>query len=535
MLHHCNIDRVWALYQDYHDQDAVPSELITENCYSAGRGIDLDDPLPFESGAGPHSSFFLRDDGNAPTPRDAHHSYGDLLKVTYANDFLGRLLSIISPTYVASNNESWMELAPGPVDSISCSVRRLQESASTSNLTASEASEILGISNDVPPWSNVTTRLIWENLTAEGLSPRDALNTLAYRECVAEGNQLLASPSWIARQKMQGSRDLFKCFNRGNPKDCVPQVDIVSNDDSFNFEYNPIKIISFDDSSVKFSVSQVWMPASVDKVALHYMNVDESERCDLSENVFPGEFGEFEAQCTDGVAAVKLYATDKTFSTSAPGGSVTQMCGAAGIPSSKTHVHSITLPCRLDALQCPPPLAFDPVCDGTTDFAIATDIFDTPKDVDSWIFSSIGKRRDLGTYLEPALGTSKTFRVPASASNLTVTMEIFALNCPMQSNVSILVADRFVELGTFDCSPHKPKSFTSDDVYVEILGESASAEKVALIIPPQYYSATGRLLIGMRNEFIGIGSLTMTADCSDSVPVWLEPEVVSVIEQVVVP
>ncbi|GKY97914.1 hypothetical protein MPSEU_000749400 [Mayamaea pseudoterrestris] len=538
MLHHATIDRIWALRQDYLNEDQVLAEDISDNCYTAGRGIGLDDPLPFKLGVGSYPSFFRREDGELPTPRDVIHSFGENVQVTYANDYLGLLLTTLDTNYVAANNESWIQLADSPVDEISCS-RRLQQANSTSGvdgITAEEATELLGIPNDVPPWTNLTTRLIWGNLTSEGQSARDALNTIAYRVCQEQGNPILASPTWIAMHGMQDSQELFKCFNNGSPGECASDVNIQTSDRTFSLKRKPVYIISYDDTSVKFALSQVWLPSTISRVALHYTDAKGVERCDTSERVFPGEFGIFEAKCDEnGRAMVKLYATDDAIASSAPAGSIMQTCGAEGVPSIHTCVHSLTLPCRMAATQCPLPSASDPICDGTSDFSIANDIFDTPKDAESWIFSRIGSSSDLGTYLELAEGTSKTFRVPTSSSNLTITMEVYMLDCSNATDVSLLLNEQFVSLGKFNCSSHDGKSFDSKNVGVRIISEAETAGKVVLVVPAKFYRETGRLTIGIRNAAIGIGSLTMTADCSDSYPAWQDPEVLSILEQVIVP
>lgn len=538
MLHHCNIDRIWALYQDYYNHDLIPKDALTWNQYSGGRGIGLDDPLPYLNGTGAFGGFFLLPSGRAPTPRDMHHSCGGLVNVTYTNDYLGLLLSKTDPAYAAYTNSSWFELATGPVAEISCSTlgRRLEETSG--NLSITEASSILGIAKDVPPWSNITTRLMWDNLTAEGMSANDALNTIAYRDCQATGNQLLASPAWIAMHGMQNWKDLFRCFNRGNPGDCVPETKIVSNDVKFIFNYNPVDIVNYNETSVSFTLSQVWTSSTVDLIAVQYTTVEGFDRCEVSTDVFPGEFGIYNTRCVDGSAAVKVYAHDQSFPASASAGFAADLCSSGGVavPLTRTHAHSVTIPCSLTAPQCPLPVASEPICDGTSRYAVATDSFDTPSDASSWIYSKTRKSAELGTYLVLNQGTSKTYRVPRTANNLTVTLELFQLNCTstqsMNRSVSVHVNDRWVELGWLGCQAHDPMSLEADDIVIAITSEAATVDKVVLGIPPSFFKDSGRLTLGLRNPLIGIGSVSILADCSDSVPIWKAPEVVDIIAQV---
>ncbi|GKY97912.1 hypothetical protein MPSEU_000749200 [Mayamaea pseudoterrestris] len=536
-LHHANVDRIWALYQDYYNQDRTAKDVISENCYSEGRDITLDTPLPFNE-AGTYPSFFLRN-GEWPTPRDVHHSMGDTVQVSYINDSLGRLLASTDPSYVAKNNQTWIKRASGPVDEVICS-RRLEEvgsDGSSGNITVAEASNTLGISEDVPPFSNITTQLMWASLSAQGLPPQDILNTIAYRECEAQGNPLLASPEWIAMQGMENFTELFRCFNAGNPNDCIPDISIVSNDRRFDFTYKPIRIVSFNDTSVQFAMSQVWSSDTIDKVAVHYMGLDGAPHCDSTTEVFPGEFGVYEAKCTEGIAVVKLYANDPSIGVTAIGSSITKLCSAAGIVTSNSYVHSITLPCSLEGPQCPLPLASEPMCDGSANFAVATDVFNSNfNDTDSWVFSDISSIKAVGSFLELNAGTSKTYRVPATANSIRIGLEVYEIDCSEAANVTLLVGSVMVDLGVFDCEEHDGKSFKSTGgVSVDIVSDGARTDLVLLTVPPEFYKDTGRLPIGIRNSLIGIGSLTVTADCTSVVPVWQEPEVVSIIEQVVVP
>ena len=124
MLHHCNIDRIYALYQDYWNQDLIDKDDLTDNEYTSGRNYGRDDPLPFLA-AGNYPSFFWTPTSNRPpTPRELHHSYGDLVRVTYANDHLGLVLSNMqNSAYSTSNNQSWVQISNGEVPVISCSWR----------------------------------------------------------------------------------------------------------------------------------------------------------------------------------------------------------------------------------------------------------------------------------------------------------------------------------------------------------------------------------------------------------------------------
>ncbi|GKY93556.1 hypothetical protein MPSEU_000323000 [Mayamaea pseudoterrestris] len=530
MLHHANVDRIWAIYQDYHNQDLIDKAALTDEEYSAGRGIGRDDPLPyFEVGSYPR--YFWTSDQRFPTPRELHHSQGELVQVTYANDSIGLLLATMNSSYVAANNESWVQRATGPVSAISCS-RRLDEKESVNGNPPKDVNKMLGIPEDTPPFSDIATRIMWSNLTSQGLSPSDALNTLAYRECKDQGDTLVVSPAWIAMQGMD--KNLFKCFNQGEPSDCATKIDIVSSDKSLASVANPVQVLSFDETSVTVSLSQVWKPGALTMMALHYVDTEGFERCDTVQDVFTGEFASYKTQCQNGFTGVMLYATDATFPITAPAGWVTKLCRSAGVGSLGTLASSVTIPCSLEGAQCPLPLASEPICDGTPNYLVTNEMFDSSdaKGASSWIYSKTGKDDKLGIYLKPNSGTSKTFRVPTTANHLIVTLEVLKLNCAKSTKVSFLLGTEPVELGLFDCAQRNQRRFTSGkNVHVTVTSKANTADTVVLKVPPEMFSAEGRLTIGLQNSAIGIGSVSITADCTNQLPLWEDPKVVSIIDQ----
>ena len=533
MLHHCNIDRIYAVYQDYWNQDLIAKNALTDNEYTAGRTYGRDDPLPYDA-AGNYPRFFWKSStGGLPTPRDLHHNFGDLIKVTYVNDHLGLILSSMpGSSYRRSNNRSWVELATGDVPIISCS-RRLEgdKSESLGAISSAKVNAALGIPEDVPPFYDIAARIMWSNLTSEGQSGSDAINTIAYRTCAETGNKIMASAEWIAMSGMP--REFFRCFRLGDPSACAPKIDIASSDSALLMAKNPVQILNYNESSVAFSLSQVWKPGTVDMVALHYtMAADGLEHCETIRDVFTGEFGTFEAQCEDGSAAVMLYVNDASISVSAPRNWITTLCGSVGIPFSGTQAHSIAIPCNLEKAQCLLPSATEPLCDGTPRLVVGTDNFESPESANSWVFSKTDMDKDLGTFLKPKRGTSKTYRVPATANRLFVTMEVFELDCSKATHISFFVGTAAVDLGTFDCVVHDGRRLRSGDIGVKVFSETNTIDMVVLTIPPKYYRADGRLTLGLSNKVIGIGSVTVSADCTDQIPAWKDPAVLSIIDQV---
>ena len=96
-VHHANVDRIWALWQDYNDHD----QIETSDYDSPGQyeGNLLDRPMGFRQ-----SRMFRMNRGNYPTPRDVL-SNNEIVNVLYMNDHFARRLR-----YDA--NSDWFEPAP---------------------------------------------------------------------------------------------------------------------------------------------------------------------------------------------------------------------------------------------------------------------------------------------------------------------------------------------------------------------------------------------------------------------------------------
>ncbi|GKY93557.1 hypothetical protein MPSEU_000323100 [Mayamaea pseudoterrestris] len=524
MLHHANVDRIWALYQDFYNQDLINKQSLSDAQYATGREIDVDTPLPYFDG-GNYPEFFNTPDGRLPTPRDVHHNYGNIIQVTFANDKLGQILMSMDSRYATNNNPNWFQLATGDVNDISCS-RRLEEEQGS--IASEEVNEVLGIPDDVPPFTDIEARIIWSNLTSQGLSPSQALNSLVYIQCEEEGNGLRASPEWIAMQGMP--EDYFQCFSRGDPSDCEAEIEMVSSDDSLQPNSDPVNILSFDETSVTISLSQVWKPGTLDMVALHYIDTNGIGRCDIAEDVFTGEFGFIEAECRNGFTGVMIFATDATFPVSAKGDWLTDLCRESGVPSEGTLAYSTLIPCSLKGAQCPQPSATDPLCDGTPNYVVASETFKS--DADGWIFGTPGKNAEQGTFLKPQSGTSKTYKVPSTANGLTVTLTVYELDCSIATEISIFVGMEPISLGTFSCSLNDDRSISSGNIKAQVVSVAKKVDKVVLSIPPEKFKDDGRLTLGLSNPMIGFGSVSITADCTAQFPTWKDPEVVSIIEQV---
>jgi tyrosinase len=104
-VHHANVDRIWSLWQDYHDHDQVDiSQYNTPEHYE---GVLMDVPMSFS-----RSRLFQMENGNYPTPRDVL-SNSNIVNVLYKNDQLARRLRYIP-------NPAWIESAPQGSEAVWC-------------------------------------------------------------------------------------------------------------------------------------------------------------------------------------------------------------------------------------------------------------------------------------------------------------------------------------------------------------------------------------------------------------------------------
>ena len=93
-LHHVTIDRIWALWQDYHghDDDSWDPSNFGRLHYS---GSDIDNPMIFESVRWSDLSNPMT--GRYPTPREVLTNFGSIVNVQYVDDRLALLLQQTDP------------------------------------------------------------------------------------------------------------------------------------------------------------------------------------------------------------------------------------------------------------------------------------------------------------------------------------------------------------------------------------------------------------------------------------------------------
>lgn len=98
-----------------------------------------------------------------------------------------------------------------------------------------------------------------------------------------------------------------------SPTNECPYVPYTTAGHDFDFSYPPIEVLSLDDSTVTFSVSQTLQNESICVAAVDYESHDEGPVCDSEDRVAPGEFSVYTSECVDGFAVITMFAMDSTF------------------------------------------------------------------------------------------------------------------------------------------------------------------------------------------------------------------------------
>ena len=292
--------------------------------------------------------------------------------------------------------------------------------------------------------------------------------------------------------------------------DCVPHV-VYTPSSEETYDYPPIQILKHRGEKVTFSVSQTWSDSRVCLIATDYVSADSgSPTCDPRDNVAPGEFATYSAQCVDGFAVITMYVQDTTFLASETVESVPDRCSPLAANAPNTVSYEITIPCELASEDCSDD---EPaVCDGSDDMNIATEDF-AGEGVESWLYGSKGSAGPL-SYLYAEEGeTTKTFSVPTEASALFVIFDFHELED--LSKLLMRVQDHYLNLGAFgqqDTESHLDGYL--GDIRVVLSGTDHTENHATLIVPPTWYP-TGRLTISFPPG-VGVENFRIDAVCSST-------------------
>jgi tyrosinase len=258
-VHHANVDRIWALWQDYVDHDMLDPSEYSAPIHYEGRGIDR--PMPFPPTRFIEWDFRLGDD--FPTPRDVL-SNDAIVRVRYIDDQLARILRY-------TPNPNWFEQASSSEMREACERNRRNERDLKSRVnhlnghrggTVEKMFEgtslrrgisfnplLKNLKNEVPQngqhveidipdmsfsederattssitdclamntFTNNEERLLWDDLCHDlpaTTTYAERLAALAQQECRNRDNPYSASTSWIKRMNMRNELVTFECFH----------------------------------------------------------------------------------------------------------------------------------------------------------------------------------------------------------------------------------------------------------------------------------------------------------------------------------
>ncbi|KAJ9468936.1 Tyrosinase [Diplonema papillatum] len=195
-MHHCNIDRMWALWQDYHGYDEVAKNLYTNLHYANSAALNNIMPMDIDAG-GSVMSYFT-------TPvsiRDMMHIHdmpgGN--SYTYGSD-------TIAFTLVAPVSGSWSWVTPGTLPRVNCFA------ACFIDVIKDIAFTPIWFHNTAIPLEKNFKALTCKKDTTE--SRLEAFNTLAKAECKILSKQPMVSEDWIKTMwRNTTDTDVFKhCY-----------------------------------------------------------------------------------------------------------------------------------------------------------------------------------------------------------------------------------------------------------------------------------------------------------------------------------
>ena len=287
------------------------------------------------------------------------------------------------------------------------------------------------------------------------------------------------------------------------------------------FNYPPIEVLSQDNSSVTFGVSQMWKEEHVCLLAVDYESPSMGETCDTHNDVPAGTVAYYTAVCVDGYATATIYVQDSIFGAGNSVANVPASCSPL-VAGDYTIEYIFSIPCVIEAARCPVPEA--PVCDGTDSMAIATENFNNGEAM-TWLYGAesfangVGFLDAAGTFLGGSEGSpegleiSKTFKVPPTASGIT--LQFTLLEVQNKTDAKLRLANSYFVIGSF--ANNQVESHIQGflgDVWTTISGISPTSNIVTMVIPQKWFSS-GFITVAYSAAY-GVVDFSITAVCKSS-------------------
>ncbi|KAL7545914.1 hypothetical protein ACHAWF_009268 [Thalassiosira exigua] len=206
--HHTNIDRVWAIWQDYWNQTNVdpngpnftsPEYFDAVGAYEGQSVFAVDMKMPYYESEDALESmpFFNLPNGKTPTLRDMHQSRGGTVDVQYVNDGMKRKL-MEAMGYVG--NPEWVDPASDPVVSIDCS--------GGTDAVQPDASPTMTVPDGVPELVDQKDLKLWIELKDQGFTIKQILDRIVKMDC--EGVPALPE-EWAMKNGLFRNPDALQC------------------------------------------------------------------------------------------------------------------------------------------------------------------------------------------------------------------------------------------------------------------------------------------------------------------------------------
>ena len=263
--------------------------------------------------------------------------------------------------------------------------------------------------------------------------------------------------------------------------------------DAPDFEADPIKILEQNTDTVTFSVSQTFQDDLLCLIGVYYES-DQGYECPGTANAAAGEFAQYTAVCTNGVAFVDLYVYDPVLLDNPEAIALPSIC--EGTPLEKTYKYSFSIPCTTVG-SCGPPESVACLDIGDTEYD-----FEDSGDVQAWLFGMSG--HDNGNHflqLDAQLPeVSTTVEVPSDTVGLSFELEFLTIS-PLADDQKVLVraGDYYLNVTaalSLPMASGKTEYYGEIEVYFEKLGFSDTI-KATVHVPASLYSS-GYISLGVR-------------------------------------
>jgi hypothetical protein len=300
---------------------------------------------------------------------------------------------------------------------------------------------------------------------------------------------------------------------------CPYEPILLSPDQSVEFATPPITILSRDNETVTFEVSQTITDGTLCLVGTYYESPTTNRLvCPIKESASPGVLGTYTAVCDNGKANVALYIFDEIFSTSSTDNVPTECYPVAS--GERTIKYDFIVPCSL-SYDCPPPQTL--MCEDVLPY-ISKEDFELAGQLQNWVFAVEGEDVNGNHFIllsENHPETFRTFDVPRDAFSVKFEIELFEQSGWSGTDLFYLrINDNYLDIGPFDIETNDHGNITGyyyNDVHASVEGLGPGRRKVALVIPMTWYTS-GRLTLGMQiitsAAIVGIDKVELSPECT---------------------